>query len=389
MWASAVFAAAGSLMLCANGGELRREGRYWVAQREGTTPARGVLTFLVTARGSVSIRGGPVGTIAWTATARVRAGDERQARALLAAAGVEQRREAQGLSLSFPGIVSQPDADVAIVVPGDLRLCRVRTKGGSVQASDLSGALEVSSDGGRLQMDGIRGPVTARTGGGEIRVGSVEGDARCFTGAGAIRAERIGGRAQLETAGGEIFVQYVHGPLSASSAGGNIEIARADAAITARTSGGVIEVGQAVGPVMADTAGGAIQISGSSGTQCQASEGAIRLKNVAGAVRAISGSGDIVAQLMAGRRLENSKLSTNSGDITVVIPASSILTVVAQSMRSGAAGRIISDFPEIRVAGRSGPGGNLEMAEGLLNGGGPVLQVVASGGSVYLRRQQR
>ncbi|MGA2181840.1 MAG: DUF4097 family beta strand repeat-containing protein [Bryobacteraceae bacterium] len=388
-WASAVFAAAGSLMLCANGGDLRREGRYWVVQQQGVTPVRGVRTVRITARGAVNIRGGTTDTISWTATTRVRGGDERQARALLANAGVEQRRDAQGLSLSFASIAGQPDADVAIVVPLDLRLCQVRTKGGSVQASDLGGALEVFSDAGRLQIDRIRGPVTARTGGGEIRVGSVAGDARCFTGAGAIRVDWIGGRAQLDTAGGEIFVQHVHGPLFASSAGGNIEIARADSSITARTSGGVIEVGQAAGPVVADTAGGAIQITGSSGTQCQASEGAIRLKNVAGAVRAISGSGDIVAQLMAGKRLENSKLSTNSGDITVVIPSSFAITVVAQSVRNGAAGRIVSDFPEIRRAGRSGSGGSSEMAEGSLNGGGPVLQVVASGGSVYLRRQQQ
>jgi hypothetical protein len=192
----------------------------------------------------------------------------------------------------------------------------------------------------------------------------------------------------MDTAGGEIFVQHVHGPLLASSGGGNIEIARADSSVTARTSGGIIEVEQAVGPVVADTAGGAIQITGSSGAQCQASGGTIRLTNVAGIVQAISGWGDIVAQLMPGRPLENSKLSTNSGDITVMIPPSSAITVLAQSLRTGTAGRIVSDFPEIRLAGRGGTGGGLEMAEGSLNGGGPLLQVVASGGSVYLRRRR-
>ncbi|MGA3025237.1 MAG: DUF4097 family beta strand repeat-containing protein [Bryobacteraceae bacterium] len=386
--ASAVLATAGALMLCASGGEWRREGRYWVARQAGTTRARGVRTVRITAGGAVSIRGGMTDAISWTTIARLRAGDELQAQAQALAPGVEQHREAQGLLLSFSSRMGQPVADVAIVVPRDLRLCQVRARGGPVQASDLGGALDVSSDAGSLQMDRIRGPVTARTGGGEIRVGRVEGDVRCFTGAGVIRVDWIGGLARLDTAGGEIFVQHVHGPLFASSAGGNIEIVRADSAITARTSGGVIEVGQAVGPVTADTAGGAIQIAGSSGAQCQASEGAIRLKNVAGGVRAISGSGDIVAQLTAGKRLESSTLSTNSGDITVVIPPSSAITVVAQSKRNGAAGRVISDFPEIRLAGGGGPGGSPEMAEGSLNGGGPVLQVVASGGVVYLRRQQ-
>jgi hypothetical protein len=53
----------------------------------------------------------------------------------------------------------------------------VRTKGGGVQAWDLGGALDVSSDAGSLEMDRIRPAVTARTGGGEIRIGSVEGSA--------------------------------------------------------------------------------------------------------------------------------------------------------------------------------------------------------------------
>jgi hypothetical protein len=383
-----VFAAAGSLMLCANGVEPRREGRCWVTQEAGAMPVRGARTVRIIAHGGVSVRGGTANTISWTRTVRVRAGDEREAQALLKAAGVERRREAQSVSVSFASVAGQPDVDVAVVIPRDLRLCQVRSRGGSIDIADLNGGLDVSSGGGSIEVDRIRGPVTARTGGGEIRIGRVGGDTRCFTGAGAIRVDWIGGRAQLDTAGGEIFVQHAGGPLFASNAGGNIEIARADSSIAARTNGGVITVGQAGGPVMADTAGGAIQIAGSSGAQCQASEGAIRLSNVAGAVRAISGSGDIVARLMAGKRLENSKLSTNVGDITVVIPSSSAITVVAQSVNHGMAGHILSDFPEIRLAARRGSGGSLAMAEGSLNGGGPLLQVVASGGSVYLRRQQ-
>jgi len=387
-WRSAVLAIAGWLTLCAYGGDLRREGRYWVSEQKGTTPLRGAQTVTIGAQGAVSIRGGMTGAVSWTTTVRVQAADEQRARALTAIA-VDQRRTGQSLSLSFSGVPGQPDADVTILVPENLRLCRVRTKAGSVQASDLRGEVDVSSHAGRLQMDRIHGSLTARTGGGEIRLGSVEGNAHCFTGAGVIRAEAIDGSAQLDTAGGEIFVQHIRGPLIASSAGGSIQVAQADSSIAARTKGGLIKVGKALGPVMADTAGGAIQIRGSSGAQCQASEGAIRLSNVAGAIRAISGSGDIVTELLAGKRLENSTLSTNSGDITVVIPSSFVITVVAQIVRNGSAGRIVSDFPEIRMTGGSGFDGNVEMAEGSLNGGGPVLQVVASGGSVYLRRQRQ
>ena len=387
-WATALFAAAGSLILCAEAGEVRREGNYWVAEQQGAAPARGLRVVHIFAPGLVSIRGSATDTITWTVRARAQAADQRKARAFLSTVQARQRRAADDLVLSLSALAGQPDADIAVVVPSAMPLCAIRTKGGSVQAADLGGSLDVASDAGSLQLDGIRGSLTARTGGGDIRIGRVDGDARCFTGAGLIRVDWIGGIGRLDTAGGEIVVQHVHGPLVAASAGGNIEVQRADSSITARTKGGIIEVGQAVGPVMADTAGGAIQITGSSGTQCQASEGGIHLKNVAGAVQAISGAGDIVAELMAGRRLENSKLSTNSGDVTVVIPASVAVTVVAQSTRKAGTGRIVSDFPEIRVADGGGLTGGLEMAEGALNGGGPLLQVLASGGSVYLKRRR-
>ena len=356
----AAMTAAGLLVVCAPAAELRREG---------TVPAQGVRTVRITAAGAVTVRGAETGSVVWTAISRT--GD----------APVESHRIAQVLSLVFP------NTEVTVTIPRNVRRCWVRTtKAGSVQGWDLGGAVEVTSDGGQLTLDRISGPVTARTVGGAIHIGNVAGDARCFTGAGGIRADRIGGRANLETAGGEISVEEVHGPLTASSAGGNIEIARADSSISARTSGGLIRIGQAAGPVIADTGSGAIQIAGSSDALCQASRGGIQLKNVAGVVRAISGSGDILAELMAGGRLQNSQLSTNSGDITVLIPASLALTVMARSVVNGGVGRIVSDFPQIRT---SASGGRAEMAEGSLNGGGPVLQVVASGGAVYLRRRQQ
>jgi hypothetical protein len=45
--------------------------------------------------------------ISWTAISLFDAGDEVQARALLAA-GVERKRDAQGVSLSFAGVAGQP-----------------------------------------------------------------------------------------------------------------------------------------------------------------------------------------------------------------------------------------------------------------------------------------
>lgn len=193
LWASAVLAAAGSLMLCANGADWRREGGYWVSRQTGNIAARGVRALLVTARGAVNIRGAATDTIFWTSVARIPASDGNAVRSFPEPAGVEQRKGEQGLSLAFSGGVGQPGADVTVVVPQALGMCRVHTKGGAVEALNLGGALEVVSKAGSLHLDRIHGPVTARTGGGDIRVGSVDGEARCFTGAGVIRVDWIGG----------------------------------------------------------------------------------------------------------------------------------------------------------------------------------------------------
>lgn len=234
-WAYAVFAAAGSLILCANGG---------VIQRQGATPARGVGTVFITTRGAVSVHGETTDRISWTATMRVQAGEERRARDSLAAGYVKERREGQDLSLSFSGIEGEPGAGVTIVVPRDLRPCRVRAKGGSIRAQDLSSAVDVSSDAGSLQADRIRGPVTARTGGGEF-VSAAWMAMRTVTGAGGIRVDWIGGLGQLETAGGEILCNMSTGrcwhraPAATSRSCARIfEIVRADFSIAARTSGG-------------------------------------------------------------------------------------------------------------------------------------------------------
>ena len=96
--------------------------------------------------------------------------------------------------------------------------------------------------------------------------------------------------------------------------------------------------------------------------------------------------GSILAELLSGTRIEDSLLSTNAGDITVLLSSNIPITVQARNETAGNGRRIISDFPEIRIrnAGATIP----LMAEGMLNGGGPVLRIFASGGTIYLRRQK-
>jgi hypothetical protein len=89
---------------------------------------------------------------------------------------------------------------------------------------------------------------------------------------------------------------------------------------------------------------------------------------------------------VSGQKMADSILSTNAGDITVLIPSNLALTVQA-SNESGGAGRINSDFPQIRPQAGGFPGAGPQVAQGALNGGGPLLRVNVMGGTIYLRRK--
>ncbi|HYP12666.1 MAG TPA: hypothetical protein VEQ63_01975, partial [Bryobacteraceae bacterium] len=190
-----------------------------------------------------------------------------------------------------------------------------------------------------------------------------------------------------ETAGGSIEIGRAEGAVNASTAGGNISISNAGSWVSARTAGGRIDVGQARGIVMAGNSAGSIHIGSAVGVRCESNGGSIRLKGSAGALRAVTDVGSILAELMPGLALEDSLLSTGAGDITVYIPSNLALTIKALS-ESGRMGRIVSEFAEIPVRHPETHVRTGSRAEGELNGGGPVLRLTSTGGTIYLRRQR-
>ena len=365
-----------------------REGRFWVRSISGSVPIGTAERFRLDTTGNVVLRGEAGSGANYTLKLRVEARDAREAAALFRQVEVRSRNQ-NGLAylvVSPPRRISEAP-ELTLAVPRGLREVRIETRGGNVQASDLDGQVEAHSLGGRITVDGIRGAAEIRTGGGDIQVGSVLGPLRCYSGGGEIRVQNGGAECWLETAGGEIFLHDANGPVHASTAGGNIRIDRSAAAVFARTAAGLIQVQQAGGLVTAESSGGAIQVSAANGVRCDSAGGAIRLRNVAGALRASTSAGSIMAELANGNRMEDSSLSTNAGDVTVFISSNLPVTVLARN-QSGGAGRIISDFPQIRVRQTGDAAAVPVVAEGTLNGGGPTLRISVIGGTIYLRKQK-
>jgi DUF4097 and DUF4098 domain-containing protein YvlB len=260
----------------------------------------------------------------------------------------------------------------------------LETQLGDVEAYDLEGNLQAATTAGLIQCDRIRGSLIARTGGGEIRLGRIGGPVRCLSGGGSIFVDGAGGEAICQTAGGEIRVREAGGPLVLSTEGGNIHVDKAASTVEAHSAGGVIEVLQAGGVVFADTRSGSIQVGSSRGVRGESGAGTIRVKTSSSPLRLSTAMGSILAELVAGSRLDDASLVAGSGDVTVFIPSNLAVSVIARN-DSGGNPRIVSDFAEVRsrsIAFIPPPA----VAEGAINGGGPVLRINVAGGTIYLKR---
>ena len=368
---------------------ITREGQWWVEVSSGKIPLP-AQSLKIHMRGPVRVSGVPGASAAeYVFRKRVRAANEAEARKLLRELILRAGpvAGAGAITLVYPAR-PRAIAELEVRVPASLRRTVVETHSGDVTISSVAGQVQAKSGAGIIQMDRVGGDVSARTAGGDIRLGHIGGRVNCFSGGGAIEVQSTGGESWFETAGGEIHIGVSGGPVHASTAGGNIHISRARASVAARTAGGRIEVEEARGIVVAGNSGGSIQIGAAQGVRLEATGGSIRLRGSSGALRAVSDVGSIQAELHGGLRLQDSVLSTGAGDITVYIPSNIAVTVHALN-ESGRLGRIISEFPEIpvrRAVEESGPG---TLAEGALNGGGPVLRLTSTGGTIYLRRTRQ
>jgi hypothetical protein len=124
-------------------------------------------------------------------------------------------------------------------------------------------------------------------------------------------------------------------------------------------------------------------VDAASGVQCESASGGIRLRNISGSLRASTAMGSISATLLGGHPFADSFLTTGSGDITVFIPSNLGVTIRAENELADSLRRIISDYPGITVKLREGR----VVGEGAVNGGGPVLRIAGTGGTIYIKRQ--
>jgi DUF4097 and DUF4098 domain-containing protein YvlB len=168
------------------------------------------------------------------------------------------------------------------------------------------------------------------------------------------------------------------GDLRVNTAGGAIHVGNAAGDVTVGTGGGSISVGKAGGHVTVREMAGPVEVGAAAGVRCESGSGGVRVSNIAGPMRITTALGSIIASLTGGATFRDSFLETGNGDVTVLIPSNLGVTVRAETAR----GRVVSDFPmSQRTAGME------VRAEGAINGGGPLLRIAGTGGTIFIKRQ--
>ena len=368
---------------------IRKEGRYWVEEKESSIPAGTKLR--ITSVGPVSVAGHAGNDVRFKVTRRVRANTQREAELLFADAPLTAALQ------SGTAVISQEDphcgrcsfsAYLEVFPPRRTEQTVIDSEGGSLTVRALEGRVNASTEGGAVTIEEIGSSVRANTAGGGIFLRSIQGEVLCDTAGGVVSLDGGGGDATLTTSGGSITARNVAGILRVETAGGSITAEKIGRNLIAETSGGSIHVSDVAGRVSAGTAGGSVNItSAPGGVRAETAGGKIRLRDVAGAVVASNATGSIQVHFLRGQPLEDSVLETNVGSIDVWLPADLKVTIEAIVELANGARRIQSEFDAIRVrqsGERFGP--TSVTADGALNGGGPVLRILNTAGHIKIRR---
>lgn len=221
----------------------------------------------------------------------------------------------------------------------------------------------------------------------------------------AYKRNRVPDRLNFETRLGNIVAVEVN-EATLSTGAGEIVIGRATGSLEAVSFGGPVNIGETFGSVNLETHAGDVMInSANRGAHAKTGGGNIRVGRSGGPLRLISGGGDISVDEAGGDVIARTKsgdiritipgtvrslhldLKTTGGNVIITLPAGLAATVDAtvvtsekenHSIESTVAGLaivrdVIGDTTRIR-------------ARGALNGGGPVLKIVAEQGNIRLRQ---
>lgn len=164
----------------------------------------------------------------------------------------------------------------------------------------------------------------------------------------------VGKNQLLKTSGGSITAKKITGDLEARTSGGSINVSNLNGELNAHTSGGSINLEDIIGDIDVHTSGGGIKI-----------------RSVEGEVNAHTSGGSINAVIT---KLEHQLvLKTSGGSVNATIPTGLGLDL---DLRGN---RVNTSLQNFNGSSKS------DRVNGTVNGGGILVQLSTSGGSVNLK----
>jgi len=202
-------------------------------------------------------------------------------------------------------------------------------------------------------------------------------DARLKTAGGAIAVSDLTGEVKASTSGGELKFMQIHGLLEGNTTGGAIRLAGCEGEQRVKTMGGGVTVSEGSGSFDGATLGGPVTVKDFRGpVQVKSGGGGITVENVAGKVDGKTSGGTIAASF-AAPLADEVKLATAGGGVTLRVPENAAFDLDASS--SG--GNVSSDL-SVDTEGKP----SRSRLKGPVNGGGKPVVLHTSGGSIQVRK---
>jgi len=155
--------------------------------------------------------------------------------------GVEIRAEKRGNDWFNWGSGLKLNFEIRLPSTFDTEL---KTSGGNVYVSDLSGNNDIRTSGGDVTTTDVNGKLVIKTSGGKIVVDKHEGVAELSTSGGDIDVKSHVGDLEASTSGGDVELNVASGKIKASTSGGDMRVAYKgqNEGISLGTSGGDIKL---------------------------------------------------------------------------------------------------------------------------------------------------
>jgi Putative adhesin len=184
---------------------------------------------------------------------------------------------------------------------------------------------------------------------------------------------------RIVSSNGTIRLDSLEGSARVRTSNGTVRVLKLKGAAEIETSNGAVEVTDHSGPVIARTSNGAIRADGVKGQfEATTSNGSISARLAdpePGKAVKLSSSNGSINLTMDTVRQNDIRASTSNSSITVKLPASAKGQVKAHTSNSS----VETDF-EIAVQGKI----SKSHIEGVMNGGGPIIDLTTSNGSIKL-----